>query len=748
MMNGSESGKWQTVKSKTEEKKKRQDDKRKDTPVRDRLGVAVDPAKQIFASIDKAFGKASTTVATDTSTPEKAAHGDYSGAFTGLEVHDHVDSPTTPTTPVAANGAGGPFGGGTDSETTTQTPVTTKAKKPKIKKPKITVAQVAEGINIGELEQLLRDLKDRYRGNDLSQLQVLADHLMKQFREVELPFNNLLTERLEQATEVPVGEVPEALSTALGHFVHSKPDGALAAVVVTLLAAAVEGLPEGAAKTTTAKLAAQPPRANVGLLLFLAIILRARPGVLVLCSPQLLAAGRQFSAPGRILHLLWALNQARTASPAAALAAWVRVLLPQLLGQDVTPRKPATAAAATDGGAAGGATADGKPAHVAPLDAGSFEVVTFYGSTLLSDPAIAGSAESGRSTSGNSDVPLSNGQSVPVVPAVYVEAVSRSVDDSCTSLARPIKSRLQAMHLLLVDVAATSAIPQQYSEWLPMALETASLSTAAPEGEGDALVARAAASVVLCLEHDDACFRVWELKHRGHIKGSARVLQHLLHCYSHSQAGPLMDRLQRRPGKAQQLRQLLEALPARHKTFLASGKGWQGACAASSEQACTGLLKRLQRGGAAALQPALVAGVLLISGGVMLTVAAYHNREVAALAHHYIGADVARPLHKALQQVHAVVAPVVDPALAALQPHVQAAVDAVQPHVQTTVEGAQRWYADAVAPTVRELAQHADVATAPARSWLNKQFETEGSAFRHVRGALQGARQLWNPKQA
>jgi hypothetical protein len=53
------------------------------------------------------------------------------------------------------------------------------------------------GLPPSELAALFHELQIRYRGAELSQLQMLADHLLKEFREAELPFNNIL------ATEAP-----------------------------------------------------------------------------------------------------------------------------------------------------------------------------------------------------------------------------------------------------------------------------------------------------------------------------------------------------------------------------------------------------------------------------------------------------------------------------------------------------------------------------------------------------------------
>jgi hypothetical protein len=67
----------------------------------------------------------------------------------------------------------------------------------------------------------------------------------------------------------------------------------------------------------------------------------------------------------------------------------------------------------------------------------------------------------------------------------------------------------------------------------------------------------------------DACFALWESKHKGSLRGSARVLAALL------QQPQLLKPLLQQPDAAGAFRELLAALPARHRSHLATGKGWQ-----------------------------------------------------------------------------------------------------------------------------------------------------------------------------
>ena len=116
----------------------------------------------------------------------------------------------------------------------------------------------------------------------------------------------------------------------------------------------------------------------------------------------------------------------------------------------------------------------------------------------------------------------------------------------------------------LTALAAVSSCGRQYSDWLVLALESAGLSAAAPD-KPDMLVMRSASNVVACLCGNDSCFGLWESKHKGSLRGSARVLAALV------QQPQLLGPLLQQRTSVEGFRSLLAALPARHKSHLAAG---------------------------------------------------------------------------------------------------------------------------------------------------------------------------------
>jgi hypothetical protein len=249
-------------------------------------------------------------------------------------------------------------------------------------------------------------------------------------------------------------------------------EAALAEVTVALLAALSEGLPLEAGAPpppqTPQQQAARQQQA--GLLIMLATMLRARPGAAVLAAPQLLSLGRALTAPGRLPLLLWALSQAAAAEPAAAVATWVRVVLPQCLGAPLPAPVPKSGVAAA------------APA-VPRMEAASVESAVAFLEGLL--PAVGGAA----------DVAVA-GAMEPAVPGSAAEALARAAAPpapdaalagkggkggggaaaAAAAAAEALASRLHAPLVSLAGKSRSGARGQ--SEWLVLALETASLSAA------------------------------------------------------------------------------------------------------------------------------------------------------------------------------------------------------------------------------------------------------------------------------
>eukprot|EP00878_Enallax_costatus_P015985 GHUV01016761.1.p1 GENE.GHUV01016761.1~~GHUV01016761.1.p1 ORF type:complete len:547 (+),score=226.91 GHUV01016761.1:1274-2914(+) len=511
---------------------------------------------------------------------------------------------------------------------------------------------------------------------------------------------------------------------ALASFVAAMSEASLVQMTIPLTVAVVNEVAGGPSGT------APGGKGKAGLLLMLAVMLRTRPQALVQAAPELRKAGRQLTGGNRMPVLLWVVNQAAAANPAAGVAVWVRLLLPQLLGLvellSATARPAATAAAPKASGVTPAGLADDL---LRPLEVSLQGPAVAYLSGLLSQLEVTnGSAAVG------GDITCGDGQVEPTVPGSAVEVLSRLIAGKAITAAttseapknapgaaaaaaaaaadskKAATARAAAANALepllpgLTALAAGTSCEQQYSEWLLLALESAAQSSAQPESP-DTLVERSAANVVSCLCGSDACFGLWESKHKGQLRGSARILAAMV------QQPQLLKPLQRQPEAAQSFRELLAALPARHRSHLATGKGWQGACARAAEDACSKLPRKVSgRGwkssssrlnggpsqGASIVLPLLGTTVVLTSCVIM---SGLYRHEVAGIVQAYAGKDTAEKLD---QQVLVPLEGLLEQA----KPHIQQLQQVLEPILAKVQEAAapvvmQAW--EAVEPTALKV---------------------------------------------
>lgn len=208
-----------------------------------------------------------------------------------------------------------------------------------------------------------------------------------------------------------------------------------------------------------------------------------------------------------------------------AVGLWTRVLLPQLLGADLPGAAKAGAASPTPLSAAGATTC---VAFLATLVGGSGEAALMASASAgLSVPALA----------------EDDGSAVthPVVPSEALEAVVRSCFSAQPPLATATRMQLLRLYETLREAALAGADGGGFdvAQWSRLAIDSAGASPGGYEGEGDELVAQAARNVVSCVligggTSGEAAGEAWVSRHKNQLKGSTRVLVHLLATHRYS----------------------------------------------------------------------------------------------------------------------------------------------------------------------------------------------------------------------
>ena len=258
-----------------------------------------------------------------------------------------------------------------------------------------------------------------------------------------------------------------------------------------------------------------------------------------------------------------------------------------------------------------------------------------------------------------------------VVPPAALEAIVRSQFSESSHLLIKHRIRLLKQYEVLRELAFAGARQGGFSceESIRLALDTAVMSEGPYEGGGDESMDQAARNVLCCIAYDSQAATVWESRHKQQLKGSTRVLQHLLHVYPrHFQ--PIQTSAQ---AKATMIR-MLQVLRQRHHNQLTTGKGWARSCAKASEAASLALQQKLRH------RSNTVGAWVLVSLMIGLAVIALsYNPEAQEAFHALSQTSAGQQLLAAAHSVQVQIAPYSDAARKFVTPYVQQASARVAP---------------------------------------------------------------------
>ncbi|CAI5494587.1 unnamed protein product [Closterium sp. Naga37s-1] len=229
-----------------------------------------------------------------------------------------------------------------DEEREAKAPAAAEPKKPKKpKKPKVTVLEAATAIKVDELSAFLIEISDSFAGMPDVQLMRCADFFARAFSAVlpsQLNLPKIIRDSsLAKALDLPWNDIPEEVRTTASEWLAERPADALAKFLVTLVRSALEDvLPVGKVAKGTAAQPLTPPKAKVGMLVLLVLLLRRRPDVM------LQAADSIRTDPGclgqdRLPVLAWMYGQVAVVDLVSGMALLVSNLMPFTSGKQGSP---------------------------------------------------------------------------------------------------------------------------------------------------------------------------------------------------------------------------------------------------------------------------------------------------------------------------------------------------------------------------------------------------------------------------
>lgn len=496
---------------------------------------------------------------------------------------DALHSEAAPRQSDGSNGRGSPQNGAHSSEHETphqneDTPKPMGKKKDKKKKqqqaqqqlkelPPKTAVNPSPGLTAQSLKSILKDVAVRYPDNEVAQLQYVADKFLPAFKDKTIPFPaEIYIKPVEETVDIIQGLLSPKMTTDLCKFLESK---------------SVDALSEGSASFCGALFdLTSGPKAqlkdHLGLVVMIAAVARASPVAVVRCGRTLMAEGPRFTAPNKLPLLVWVIAQAERAAPGSMLALWLQVILPQLLGVDLEQAKNKKGKGK-------------KEAQMYVLDPKNYTIVADCLKRGVSGDSKSGFSPKIREAAKEGLKMKCKGTEV-TEPVVSLSSLNKIQCAICLDLTVPIPSQilsqLNDLYPTLRSLAFSSASHSALHDFLKSSLDFAAKSEGGYLGKGDRIVDEATENIIGCLLKDSDCFDVWTTKHKGQIRGSCRVLQHLLHSPPRS-----FQKLMSLPTNKTQFLRMVKKLQDRHGILLAQAKGWQGACARGAHEACKRFLE-------------------------------------------------------------------------------------------------------------------------------------------------------------
>ena len=134
-----------------------------------------------------------------------------------------------------------------------------------------------------------------------------------------------------QVTDVPLQDLPIEVKSLLEMYATQLNVHVVAEFVQSLIDAVLEAVPDASSRQQVPKAKVNCTKVScwacsnqqtqgssctvivyllqVGLLIFLSLLLRSQPAALLLQSQHLLSGGKKYSGPGRLHLLIWLINQ-------------------------------------------------------------------------------------------------------------------------------------------------------------------------------------------------------------------------------------------------------------------------------------------------------------------------------------------------------------------------------------------------------------------------------------------------------
>ncbi|PWZ33344.1 hypothetical protein Zm00014a_002599 [Zea mays] len=209
-----------------------------------------------------------------------------------------------------------------------------KPKKPKVKKPKVTVAEAAVLIDAENLAAHLFEISASYENQQDIQLMRFADYFGRAFAAVsasQFPWAKMFKEStVSKMVDIPLCHISEAVIKTVSDWISQRSSDALGDFVLWCIDSIMSELSgPSAGPKGSKKVAQQSPRAQVAIFVVLAMTLRRKPDVLVNVMPKIMG-NNKYLGQEKLPIIVWVIAQASQGDLVSGMFCWAHSLFPTL----------------------------------------------------------------------------------------------------------------------------------------------------------------------------------------------------------------------------------------------------------------------------------------------------------------------------------------------------------------------------------------------------------------------------------
>eukprot|EP00258_Populus_trichocarpa_P028953 XP_024444972.1 uncharacterized protein LOC18099394 [Populus trichocarpa] len=444
-----------------------------------------------------------------------------------------------------------------------------KVKKPKAKKPKVTVAEAAAKIDAGDLGAFLVDITVSYETQQDILLMRFADYFGRAFSSVssaQFPWLKIFKESsVGKLVDIPLGHISQDVYKtavdwlgqrsleALGSFVLWSVDSIFADL------ASHQGVTKGSKKVVQQS----PSKSLVAIFVVLAMALQRKPDVLINLLP-VISENPKYQGQDKLPVTVWMIAQASQGDLVVGLYMWIRVLFPMLSGKSSSNPQ-------------------------------SRDLILQLIERILSSPKARTILLNGAVKKGER-----------LVPPSALELLMR-VTFPVPSARVKATERFEAVYPTLKEVALAGSSGSKAMKQVTQQILNISVKAI---GEGNSELSKEASDIFIwCLTQNPECYKQWDMFYLDNLKASVMVLRQLSDEWKdHSVKHSCLD----------QVRETLKSFRQKNEEVLAKAENsGDHASLKEADKYCKAILGRFSRGLGCIRSTFIVSAALAVGAVIM-----------------------------------------------------------------------------------------------------------------------------------